>query len=173
VSSPVATRRNRTILLVVAGVIVAAILVIVAIMAGRSGAQGHYSVENGTVTIEAATIGSLGPVLVTDQGYALYMFPPDAQNDVTCTDRCAENWPPVVIPDGARVVAGQGVDAELLATVRDADGSQVASYNGWPLYTYIGDVTAGTATGQGQYLDGGYWYVIRPNGEVVKPEPRG
>jgi Uncharacterized protein conserved in bacteria len=173
VSSPVATHRNRTILLVVAGVIVAAILVIVVIMAGRSGAQGHYSVANGKVTIETATIGSLGPVLVTDQGYALYMFPPDAQGAVTCTDRCAENWPPVVIPDGTRVVAGQGVDAELLATIQDADGSQVASYNGWPLYTYIGDVTAGTATGQGQYLDGGYWYVIRPNGDVVKPEPRG
>ena len=91
-SSPVATHRNRTILLVVAGVIVAAILVIVVIMAGRSGAQGHYSVANGKVTIETATIGSLGPVLVTDQGYALYMFPPDAQNAVTCTDRCAETW---------------------------------------------------------------------------------
>lgn len=170
-STPVATHRNRTILLVVVGVILAAILVTVAIVAGRSGAQGHYGVANGKVTIEVATIGSLGPVLVTDQGYALYMFPPDAQNAVTCTDRCAENWPPVVIPDGARVVAGQGVDADLLTTIQDADGAQVATYNGWPLYTYIGDVTAGTATGQGQYLDGGYWYVIHPNGEVVKPEP--
>lgn len=172
VSTPVARPRTRTILFVVVGVVLAAILVTVVIVAGRSGSEGHYGVANGKVTIEVATIGSLGPVLVTDRGYPLYMFPPDAQGAVTCTDRCAENWPPIVIPDGARVVAGQSVDADLLTTVQDAEGRQVATYDGWPLYTYIGDVTAGTATGQGQYLDGGYWYVIRPNGEVVKPGPR-
>lgn len=168
-STPAAGARNRTTLFVVIGLILAAIIVLVVIVASRSGANGHYGVESGKVTIEISTIGSLGPVLVTDQGYALYMFPPDAQSAVTCTDRCAQNWPPILIPEGAKVVAGQGVDAALLDTIRDGKGGQVATYNGWPLYTYLGDVTAGTATGQGQYLDGGYWYVIHPNGEVVKP----
>lgn len=56
-STPVATRRNRTILFVVAGVILAAILVAVVIVTGRSGGLAHYDVVDGKVTIEVATIG--------------------------------------------------------------------------------------------------------------------
>ncbi len=132
---------------------------------------GKYTVTDNNVTIETTAIGKLGTVLATDKGFVLYTFPPDAQQGVTCYDRCALNWPPVFLPEGVRLAAGSDVDESLLGEAIDRDGKRVATYNGWPLYLYQGDVSASTATGQGQYLDGGYWYVIRANGVVLTPAP--
>lgn len=154
---------------VVAAVAFAAI--IIAFVIPQSTSTGHYSVIDNKVTIETASIGVLGTVLVTDQGYALYTFPPDAQQSVTCYDRCALNWPPIFLADGVSVVAGPGVDSSLLGEVTDRDGKRVATYNGWPLYLFQGDVAPGPARGHGQYLDGGYWYVMSPSGDVVMPSP--
>ncbi len=156
-------------MLIVASAAVVALLIAVFVIISQSGSDGHYRVSDGKLTVNATNLGSFGTVLVTDQGYALYTFPPDNQSGVTCYDRCAQAWPPVIVPKGAKLHAGAGVDAGKLAETTDRDGKQVASYDGWPLYTYLGDVTAGTATGQGQFLDGGYWYLIRPDGEIVKP----
>lgn len=164
-----APRRNRILLLLVLGAVVVVVAIIVSLVVSSSGARGPYRVIDSTITIESATIGSFGTVLVTDQGFALYTFPPDAQARVTCTDRCAVNWPPMIVPKGVQLVAGLGVNAAQLSETTGDGGTGVATYDGWPLYTYSGDVTAGTANGQGQYLDGGYWYVIRPNGEIVMP----
>lgn len=156
------------ILMVVA--VIAVVFTLVAV-ATRSGGSGQYNVTNGKIEITAEAIGTLGTVLVTDSGFALYSFPPDAQKEVTCQDACAIKWPPIVVPKGARMVAGDGVEASRLATVTAPNGDTVATYDGWPLYTFQGDVAPHTATGQGQYLNGGYWYVIRPDGEIVKPKP--
>jgi hypothetical protein len=45
----------------------------------------------------------------------------------------------------------------------------VVTYNGWPLYAYVSDKAAGVATGQALNLNGGYWYVIQPDGVVIVP----
>ena len=47
----------------------------------------------------------------------------------------------------------------------------MVTYNGWPLYTYTGDVEAGQATGQAIDLNGGPWYVLRPSGAPLDPGP--
>lgn len=156
-----------------AGIAAAAILAAVVFALALPGATsgGNYSVVDKKVTIESAAIGNLGTVLATDQGYALYTFLPDAQQGVTCYDRCALNWPPVFLEEGVTTMAGSDLDASLLSDATDRNGKRVATYNGWPLYLYLGDVIPGTAVGQGQYLDGGYWYVIRPSGDVVTPAP--
>lgn len=168
--SPVAARRRVIVAILIVAAIVAVIIALVAI-ATRSGDSGQYSVVDGKIAVNATTVGKLGTVLVTNTGYALYTFPPDHQREVTCTDACALHWPPLVVPKGAHLVAGDGVQASRLSTVSAPNGDTVATYDGWPLYTFQGDVAPGGATGQGQYLDGGYWYVIRPDGDVVKPTP--
>lgn len=43
---------------------------------------------------------------------------------------------------------------------------RVVTYHGWPLYTYLGDASAGHAAGQGKD-DDGYWYVMRASGRIV------
>jgi predicted lipoprotein with Yx(FWY)xxD motif len=168
-SARIAGSRGRLLLwiLLAAGIAAGVVVIVMAMSSPRT--NGNYSISNNTVTISESTLGAVGTVLVTDQGFALYTFPPDEQHGVTCTGRCALHWPPVIVPNGVALAAGHGVDAALLGTTSDGDGNHVVTYDGWPLYLYSGDVTSGTATGQGQYLDGGYWYVIRPDGTVVVP----
>lgn len=163
---------NRMVLWIAIAAAVAIAAMVIAFVLPQLANGGHYTVTDNKVTIDTATIGPLGTVLVTDQGYALYTFPPDEHKNVTCYDRCALHWPPVFLAEGVSVVAGSGVDGSLLGSVTDRDGKRVATYKGWPLYLFQGDVAPGPATGQGQYLDGGYWYVIRANGEIVRPKPQ-
>ena len=55
----------------------------------------RFSAEHGRITVDAAPAGTLGTVLVTNKGFALYLFAPDAARYVTCTGGCATDWPPV------------------------------------------------------------------------------
>jgi predicted lipoprotein with Yx(FWY)xxD motif len=127
----------------------------------------RYSAEHGQVTVRRAGLGMLGTILVTNKGFALYMFPPDGARRVTCTGGCAFAWPPLKLNAGETAAAGAGVRAGLLGTMPNPGGGRVVTYHGWPLYTYLGDASAGHAAGQGKDEDGGYWYVMRPSGQIV------
>jgi predicted lipoprotein with Yx(FWY)xxD motif len=129
----------------------------------------RYSAEHGRLTVERADLGRLGTALVTNKGFALYIFPPDEAHRVTCTGGCASAWPPLTLHAGETVAAGAGVRAGLLGTVPGPGGGRVVTYHGWPLYTYLGDASPGHAFGQGKHVDGGFWYVIRPSGQVDSP----
>jgi predicted lipoprotein with Yx(FWY)xxD motif len=119
----------------------------------------------------AKSLHGIGTVLVNAQGYALYMFVPDNQRQVTCTSLCAATWPPLKLPASAVLAAGPGVQASLLGSDADPAGGRVVTYNGWPLYTYTGDVQAGQYTGQAIDLNGGDWYLLRPSGKPIEPQP--
>ena len=47
-----------------------------------------------------------------------------------------------------------------IGTIRRTDGSQQLTYNGHPLYTYIGDSTPGQARGNNLNLNGGLWHEV-------------
>lgn len=159
---------RRTLFLLIAALAIG-IVGVTAVLVANSGTGRNYDIVDGTVTVELNTIDTYGDALTTNQGYPLYMFPPDQQSTVACTGECAGTWPPLYLPEGATVAAGPGVDASLLGTITAPDGQIVATYDGWPLYLYLGDISPLVATGQGQYLDGGYWYLIRADGELVRP----
>jgi predicted lipoprotein with Yx(FWY)xxD motif len=127
----------------------------------------RFSAERGRITVDAASAGGLGTVLVTNKGFALYIYAPDAARSVTCTGGCATAWPPLLVQAGQNVAAGPGVRPGLLGTLPNPGGGRVVTYHGWPLYTYLGDAAPGRAAGQGADDDGGYWYVMRPSGQVV------
>lgn len=46
-----------------------------------------------------------------------------------------------------------------------------ATYDGHPLYTYVGDGSPGQANGYD--LNGGFWYKVRVPGEVIPGRPPG
>jgi hypothetical protein len=50
-----------------------------------------------------------------------------------------------------------------------AGGTDVVTYAGWPLYTYVADVSPGMATGEGINLNGGPWDLMRPDGSPLVP----
>jgi predicted lipoprotein with Yx(FWY)xxD motif len=140
--------------------------------AAPASAGAAASSSAGTVTISAKSLPRVGTVLVNAAGDALYMFVPDDQRQVTCVSLCAETWPPVRLRAGAALAAGPGVRPGLLGLDADPAGGRVVTYHGWPLYTYTADVYAGQTTGQGIDLNGGYWYLIRPSGQVVRAKLR-
>lgn len=121
------------------------------------------------VTVSSRTIAGLGTVLVTADGHTLYMFPPDHRSKVTCTGVCAGTWPPLRLPAGATPVAQHDAKPALLGSVAAPGGGRVITYHGWPLYTYAGDPAPGQANGQALNLNGGFWYVLRPDGQPLTP----
>jgi predicted lipoprotein with Yx(FWY)xxD motif len=119
----------------------------------------------------AHAIPGLGEVITDGKGYTLYMYAPDHRGPSQCTGFCAQQWPPLVLPRGVtRPRAGSGVRTALLGTVRRANGELQETYNGWPLYLWIGDGRPGEATGQAD--DMGLWYVLSVTGAVDKGSPR-
>ena len=49
-------------------------------------------------------------------------------------------------------------------TIKRADGSTQATYNGHPLYTYVGDSAPGQAHGNTLNLNGGLWHEVTASG---------
>jgi predicted lipoprotein with Yx(FWY)xxD motif len=61
------------------------------------------------------------------------------------------------------VTAGPGVTGKLGTIKRTGGGTQV-TYNGHPLYTYVGDSAPGQARGNNLNLNGGLWREIVVSG---------
>ena len=112
---------------------------------------------------------SLGSVLVNGNGRTLYVFAPDAHSGRSvCTGSCANLWPPLTLPSGVTQPVGEAgvIVADLGTTVR-SDGSRQVTYDGWPLYTWLGDTSAGVATGQGLNNSGGIWSALLASGQLA------
>lgn len=121
-------------------------------------------------TVELATVGGFGKVLVDGAtGRTLYLLNSEKGDKVTCTaaNGCTAIWPPLTLPAGTtKPTAGPGLDSADLGTVTNGGATQV-TYNGWPLYTFSKDTSAGQATGEGINRFGGIWYVVDAAGNPV------
>jgi predicted lipoprotein with Yx(FWY)xxD motif len=121
----------------------------------------------GSTTAPAATAGGnikvvkIGgaSVLANSKGLTLYWFAPDTANKSVCYGSCAQYWPPVKGP----LTAPAGVTGKF-ATIKRTDGSLQATYNGHPLYTYVGDSGEGQAHGNNLNLNGGLWHEVTTSG---------
>ena len=92
---------------------------------------------------------------------AIYVFERDSRNRTRCYGECARAWPPVYTSGSP--IAGRGVRASLLGTIRRRGGRRQVTYAGKPLYYYAHE-------GPGQVLchrvnlNGGLWWVVGANG---------
>jgi predicted lipoprotein with Yx(FWY)xxD motif len=109
------------------------------------------SATAGRQVLKARQIGGV-TVLTNANGLTLYSFAPDTPATSACYGSCAAYWPPVPGP----AAAGPGVTGSL-GTIKRTDGSTQASYDGHPLYTYIGDSGPGRDSGNNLNLNGGLW----------------
>jgi predicted lipoprotein with Yx(FWY)xxD motif len=124
-----------------------------------------------TAKVSTKKLPKLGVVLVDGRGRTLYMFVPDKRMKVTCVHACAVIWPPMKIAKGQKASVGGQAKAALIGSDANPSGGRVVTYNGWPLYTYITDTSAGAAKGQALNLNGGLWYVLSPSGKVIRNKP--
>lgn len=122
-------------------------------------AAGSSSSSSGT-TLQTRTISGTA-VLTNASGYTLYTFAPDTSTTSKCTGSCATYWPPVKGPG----TAGSGVSGTV-GTITRSDGTTQVTYDGHPLYTYVGDTAPGQNKGNGQNLSGGKWYEATVSGAV-------
>ncbi|MGA2803941.1 MAG: hypothetical protein ABSF89_06065 [Acidimicrobiales bacterium] len=112
-------------------------------------------------SVELLKIGRVGGVSVVTnaRAFTLYWFGPDTPTKSDCYGTCALYWPPVVgIPR-----AGPGVTGEL-GIIRRSHGAAQVTYNGHPLYSYVGDGAPGQAAGNNIDLNGGLWHEMAASG---------
>jgi predicted lipoprotein with Yx(FWY)xxD motif len=122
-----------------------------------SAAAGVSSGASGTALVSRTINGT--QVLVNSAGYTLYWFAPDTSTTSKCTGSCVTYWPPVKGP----ATAGSGVTGTL-GTITRSDGTTQATYDGHPLYTYVGDHAPGQTNGNGLNLSGGVWHEVAVSG---------
>jgi predicted lipoprotein with Yx(FWY)xxD motif len=145
----------------VAAVSVVALVVLGVSVANANGGSSAPASASGQATLKTASIGGV-TVLTDSTGRTLYWFAPDSPGKSVCYGDCAAYWPPVYgTPAVAAGVAG--VTGKLGTTTR-TDGKVQATYNGHPLYTYVGDTAPGQANGNKVDLNGGFWYEVTPTG---------
>ncbi len=140
----------------VGAVSVAALTLLGVAVANASGPPAPAS--GAGVTLKTGKISGI-TVLTNTSGLTLYWFAPDTSATSKCTGSCTAYWPPV----SGNPKAGPGVTGKL-GTIKRPGGGLQATYDGHPLYTYIGDNGPGQAQGNNLNLNGGLWYEVRVPG---------
>jgi predicted lipoprotein with Yx(FWY)xxD motif len=107
------------------------------------------------ITVAVATNATLGQILTTSYGQALYYFTPEQSGKVVCTGSCVQFWTPLAA--GASGIAATATLPGTLAIITRPDGTRQVTYSEWPLYTFTGDKAPGDANGQGIM---GMWFVV-------------
>ena len=156
------SRRARRMRLAVPAAAVAGAAALAA--CGSSGTSGNASGGSSPAVsaTAAAKVGvktmSVGgtTVLTSSKGLTLYSFAPDTSTKSVCNGTCASQWPPVTTTTTA-------VKAPF-ATIKRADGATQLTFHGRPMYTFIGDKSAGQANGNGLNAFGGLWHEAPANG---------
>jgi predicted lipoprotein with Yx(FWY)xxD motif len=128
-------------------------------------ASGGESAGGG-MTVSAAEVSGLGPVLVDSEGFTVYEFTEDSGTTSNCYGGCEEEWPPVIA--SGKPTAGEGAAAADLGTTKRKDGTVQVTYKGHPIYTFADDESPGEANGN---EDDGSWFVLNEAGSAVKGKP--
>jgi predicted lipoprotein with Yx(FWY)xxD motif len=114
-------------------------------------------------TIKVVNDPKLGKILVDDKGMTLYIYTKDVADKSNCAAGCLANWPPLLTAGSPK--AGDGVDASKLGSTDLGDGRKIVTYNHMPLYYWVKDTKPGDTAGQNV---GKVWYVLSPDGTVIK-----
>ncbi len=124
---------------------------------GSGGSSAHAVAAGGG--LKTAKIGG-ATVLTNAKGFTLYSFAPDTPTKSNCNGTCAQNWPPVKGPATAAGVTG------TFGTIKRSDGATQATFDGHPLYTFVGDTAPGQSKGNGLNAAGGLWHEVTTSGSA-------
>ena len=126
--------------------------------------------SSGQATLKTAQ-SSGGTILANAGGYVLYYYSADKPGSGTsaCTGSCATAWPPLT--GTVKTPTGMTLPGPLGA-ITLAGGKKQVTINGYPIYLYAGDHSAGQDSGNGV---GGVWHVVKisgsPSSSSSSPSP--
>jgi predicted lipoprotein with Yx(FWY)xxD motif len=148
-------------------IVIAAVAVAVfAIGGGNAKANQSQAAAGSAINIRST---ALGKTLVDANGRTLYLFEGDRANISTLSAAGTAVWPRFV--SSTPVKAGNGVQAALIGTTTSPTGVKQVTYEGHPLYYYVGDSNPGSTRGQGLNEFGALWYVLAPSGNAITSAP--
>jgi predicted lipoprotein with Yx(FWY)xxD motif len=131
--------------------------------ASPSAAAPASSAASSTVITTKTSSG--GAFLTNGAGRAIYLFMADSTGKSTCDGACAAAWPPVIA--AGQPTASGGAQASDLGTITRSDGTKQVTYDGHPLYYFVGDTGPGTIKGQGVDGFGAKWWLVAPSGSSI------
>ena len=174
-------RRSRA--LAVTGAVAALLLLTAATGCGKDNDSGSAPTAKPVATTTGATTAvqppvqpkrtgskvslhssDYGTILADGRGLALYLFTHDTKKS-RCYGACAGAWPPFLTRGQPRATGK--VKQGLLGTVERSDGKRQVTYNGHPVYYYVGDKKPGQVLCQAVLEYGGYWYVVDRSGSAI------
>ena len=130
--------------------------------------------------LSIASTNDFGPYLVGPDGRPVYAFVTEdvrGGNEITpllaCRNRCLEDWPLATVPEPDFLVA-EGIDP-FLAEPLEWMGELILVYDTKALFYYFRDEPGAPPQGQEIHEWGGWWYLMRPDGTLIRtgiaPEP--
>ena len=148
-------------------VVLAAVIVLVVVVSGGSAKRAQPPVAAGSAV--SVTQTPLGKTLVDANGRTLYLFQADKPGVSTLSQAGLAVWP-AFTSTGTPQAKG-GASANQISTTAGPGGNRQVTYNGHPLYYYVGDQKPGDTRGQGLNQFGALWYVLSPSGNAVTSAP--
>ena len=133
--------------------------------ASSAPAAGSSASASTTGTVITTHAGSAGAFLTTGSGRTVYLWAKDGMNMSACSGACAAAWPPV--PATGTLTATGGAKASDLGTITRSDGTKQVTYDGHPLYYFVGDSAAGQTNGQGSDNFGAKWWLVASSGAKI------
>lgn len=158
--------RTRLSLPIVAVIVAAAIVAIIA-TTGSSAKKGPAVAANSALSVQQTP---LGKTLTDANGRALYLFAADKPNVSTLSPAGRAFWPPFTAT--IKPSANGGAVAGKIGTATGTTGATQVTYNGHPLYYFVGDHSPGQTSGQGLNQFGARWYVLSPAGAGITSAPQ-
>ena len=132
-------------------------------VAAEDGSVPNPQVVSSPELILEATTTGLGTFITGANGLTAYYFAVDSAPGVSvCAGDCLAAWPPLTVSDGVSVAAGEGIPG-VVGVVDATDGSPQVTYDGRPLYYFVGDQAAGDVNGQGV---SDVWWVATVDGQL-------
>jgi predicted lipoprotein with Yx(FWY)xxD motif len=140
-------------------------LLVTAFAVGSGMAKARSSVR----TVVSVRHTPLGQTLVGANGRTLYLFEGDKTKVSTLSSAGREIWPPLTAI--GTVKAAGGASAGKLGTSTGPSGVRQVTYNGHPLYYYVGDTAPGSTKGQHLSQFGAVWFAVAPSGAAIRTAP--
>jgi predicted lipoprotein with Yx(FWY)xxD motif len=116
-------------------------------------------------TVNTSSKAGIGVFLIDGPGMTLYWTTLDSVGKSNVTGSVLANWPVFFV---SNIKVPPALNTTDFGSLTRLDGTVQATYKGWPLYHYTGDLAPGNTNGEGV---NGVWFAVSPSSSGPAPSP--